>query len=170
MIALKGIIKERTPQSIYQKISLILSSYKKADDWANQTGAGLLEEKGETFTESFDDYIKRLCPLYETLHPIMRDRAATRPAVTSENGELVGGPKNNWSDDDDNDDDDDNNNHYGDEGNDNDKDNEDETSNPVTKGTLCSKQHTKGKMSKTICKKKEKVEHSLVPQECQSAY
>jgi hypothetical protein len=42
----KGVRKERTVKSVMSKLHHLTGTYRKAADWANQTGAGVLETEG----------------------------------------------------------------------------------------------------------------------------
>jgi hypothetical protein len=42
----KGVQKERTVKSVMNKLHHLTATYRKASDWANQTGAGVLETEG----------------------------------------------------------------------------------------------------------------------------
>lgn len=51
-----GVKKVRTAKAVATKINNLLSTYKKASDWANCTGAGVLEKDGK---EPFDKAVSR---------------------------------------------------------------------------------------------------------------
>jgi hypothetical protein len=55
------------------------AEYKMANDFVMNAGQGLLEE-GKYITQ----YVKKLCPFYYELHPIMADRASTKPLASFE--------------------------------------------------------------------------------------
>ena len=48
-----GVRKERTSKAVISKIDQLTQSYKKASDWANGTGAGVLTNQGREPFESF---------------------------------------------------------------------------------------------------------------------
>ena len=52
-----GVRKERTTKSVLSKIDHLIRTYKKASDWANQTGAGVLEDQGE---EPFKHAVRKI--------------------------------------------------------------------------------------------------------------
>lgn len=60
------------------KIAAIETSFKKAVDWLDHTGSGIKNE------DTIHAYVKRLCPYYYELEPIMIDRTNTRPLCTKE--------------------------------------------------------------------------------------
>lgn len=81
-IAAAGIKVKRDPKSIVSKISAIEQSYKDARNWADNTGQGVLEEDdGE---QKFWDKVKKDCPYFEELDPILKDRASVKPLATNE--------------------------------------------------------------------------------------
>ena len=53
LINSRGVRKERTNKQVINKIDHLVRQYKDASDWANQTGAGVLETQGkETFDQA----------------------------------------------------------------------------------------------------------------------
>jgi hypothetical protein len=50
------------------------ANYKKAFDFVSNTVQGLMEE-GKDITK----YVKKLCPFYYVLDPVMTSRASTKP-------------------------------------------------------------------------------------------
>ena len=77
---------ERTAESIKNKITRIMASYKDANEKMNNTGAGL---DGFEFT-SFQEYIvKQVCRFYFVLDPVLRDRPNVFPWATNESGKFT---------------------------------------------------------------------------------
>jgi hypothetical protein len=55
----KGVRKERTTKSVMNKLHHLTSTYRKAADWANQTGAGVLETEGrEPFNKAVSLFLR----------------------------------------------------------------------------------------------------------------
>jgi len=73
-IAKAGITVSRNAKSVGAKISRNEGEYKKAFDFVNNTGQGLMED-GQDIT----DIMKKMCPYFYELDPIMGSRASTRP-------------------------------------------------------------------------------------------
>jgi hypothetical protein len=70
----------RTAKNVQNKIQHIEKTFKEAHNFANsETGAGLREQDEGTFEEA----VKRYCPYYYDLLPIMQDRASSKPKATS---------------------------------------------------------------------------------------
>ena len=65
------------------KIETLEKQFRDAHDWATATGAGVRDE--ENGQASFDKVVKKKCLDYYDLKPIMQDRAASKPKVTSDN-------------------------------------------------------------------------------------
>ena len=74
-----GVKVDRNPKSVGAKLQRMEAEYKRANDFVMNTGQGLLEE-GKDITQ----YVKKLCPFYYELHPIMADRASTTPLASFE--------------------------------------------------------------------------------------
>jgi hypothetical protein len=74
-----GITVDRNPKSVGAKLQRMEAEYKCANDFVMNTGQGLLEE-GKDITQ----YVKKLCPYYYVLHPVMADRASTKPVASFE--------------------------------------------------------------------------------------
>ena len=71
----------RSPKNISNKIQHLEKSFRKAFNFQfKETGAGLLEND----PASFHTALINMCPYYEVLHPIMSDRIATAPRMTSD--------------------------------------------------------------------------------------
>jgi hypothetical protein len=62
---------------IFKKMKRLESSYRIALDWTNCTGQGVKE----TNPGGYESYVKRLCPHFYTLAPIIQDRANARCIV-----------------------------------------------------------------------------------------
>jgi hypothetical protein len=60
------------------KISEIETCYRRANDWINNTGAGV------DCQETLQNYVKKLCPYYYDVHEVFMDRASSFAAYTSE--------------------------------------------------------------------------------------
>ena len=71
----------RPPKSVKCKITGIETNWKKAHDWAGDTGQGVKESEG---IDSFEEGILRYCKYYYTLFPIMVDRCSSRPLASLE--------------------------------------------------------------------------------------
>ncbi len=74
-----GITVDGNPKSVGAKLQRMEAEYKRANDFVVNTGQGLLEE-GKDITQ----YVKKLCPFYYELHPIMADRASMIPLALFE--------------------------------------------------------------------------------------
>jgi hypothetical protein len=72
----------RTEDSVAAKIKSMESDYRKAEDWAKGTGAGVLESSGQV---TFNQEIVKFCDFYHDVHDIMSKRASSHPPVTSDN-------------------------------------------------------------------------------------
>ena len=79
----KGITTDRSVGNVCDKISSIEISFRKAIDWLDGTGAGV------TNNESLESYVKRLCPFFYELEPIMKDRASARPLCSTDDLDSV---------------------------------------------------------------------------------
>lgn len=56
----KGVRKERTAKQVINKLHHLFKTYKKASDWANLTGAGVLEMDGrEPFNQAVSPFCSR---------------------------------------------------------------------------------------------------------------
>jgi hypothetical protein len=78
----QGVKVKRDSKQVMAKITYLENSFKNAYDWANtETGAGLMEQGA---MGSFEAEVKRRCPFYNDLLPIMKDRSSAKPMVTSE--------------------------------------------------------------------------------------
>jgi len=73
-IAEAGITVARNEKSVGAKIARMEGEYKKAFDFVSNTGQGLMDD-GEDITET----VKKMCPYFYDLDPIMGTRASTRP-------------------------------------------------------------------------------------------
>jgi hypothetical protein len=73
----------RTGKSVICKIANIEERFRLAYVYANSTtGQGVLAEHGEI---TFEDSVKRRCPYYFELLPIMADRSGTEPRIINTN-------------------------------------------------------------------------------------
>ena len=75
----KGILVERSAVSVGSKIIRMEAMYKEASDWLSQTGQGVLAEGGDV-----TDAVKKRCPFFYIIDPIMCDRASIKPLALSE--------------------------------------------------------------------------------------
>ena len=73
-----GIKIERTRNAVQAKINDIESSYHRANDWINNTGAGV------ECQISLQNYVKSLCPYYYDVHETFMDRASSFAEFTNE--------------------------------------------------------------------------------------
>ena len=73
-ITKSGITVSRNDKSVGAKISRMLGEYKKTFNFVNNTGKGLMED-GQDIT----DIMKKMCPYFYVLDPIMGSRASTLP-------------------------------------------------------------------------------------------
>ena len=71
---------ERTAHSVLAKIRGIEASFRKAHDWANETGQGVLE----TDPPGFDRAVLLRCKYYFQILDIMQDRASSKALMSSE--------------------------------------------------------------------------------------
>jgi hypothetical protein len=78
------LIKEKVPDSnrtekdVENKITGLESQFRKACDWANNTGQGV-DNPGD-----FKAAVLKRCPLFDELDPIMGDRPNAKPLYTNE--------------------------------------------------------------------------------------
>jgi hypothetical protein len=78
------LIKEKNPDSeqsekdVENKITSLERQFCQASDWANNTGQGV-DNPGD-----FEAAIKKGCPLYKELEPIIGDRPNVKPLATNE--------------------------------------------------------------------------------------
>ncbi|KAJ3378319.1 hypothetical protein HDU80_002890, partial [Chytriomyces hyalinus] len=75
----------RDANAISLKIQELETSFKDAKDWLAQTGQGIMDEEGdgEETEQKISSYVKKKCPFYNQLEPIMGERASTRPFATN---------------------------------------------------------------------------------------
>ena len=73
---------DRSHKAVLAKIQAFEDAFRKAHDWANHTGQGVLEKDGKT---TFEDCVRKKFIHYFLLEPVMGDRASARPAVTTDN-------------------------------------------------------------------------------------
>lgn len=74
-IASSGIMTPRNAKDVMTKINALEQSYKSAVDWLSATAQGVTNET------SLHIAIAKRCTHYDVLHPIMADRASTRPIL-----------------------------------------------------------------------------------------
>ncbi len=66
-----GIKIERSRNAVWAKINEIESAYHHANDWINNTGAGVECEV------TLQNYVKTLCPYYYDVQEVFSDRASS---------------------------------------------------------------------------------------------
>ena len=78
-----GVTCRRDDKQVLNKISHIQKSFRETLDWAyNTTGQGLKEED----EDKWEATIRRRCPHFYDLLPIMGERASASPVIDSEKG------------------------------------------------------------------------------------
>ncbi|KAJ3130880.1 hypothetical protein HK101_004903, partial [Irineochytrium annulatum] len=70
----------RTADQVRTHIAAVENQYRRAVDWQEATVGGLMAD-GQA--ESVAAYVRKLCQHYDDLDPITRDRASTKPLVTT---------------------------------------------------------------------------------------
>ena len=71
----------RTADSVLGKIMHIESSWRKAHDWANCTGQGVIEDNPDVFEAE----VHKHCRFYYTIHDVMQDISSSKAVATMEN-------------------------------------------------------------------------------------
>ncbi len=61
-------------KAVGAKIARMEEEYKKAFNFVTNTGQGLMEEE-----KDLTEIVKKMCPYYYELDPIMGNRASTKP-------------------------------------------------------------------------------------------
>jgi hypothetical protein len=80
-----GITVARNAKAVGAKIMQMEAGYKKSFNFITNTGQGLMDE-GKDITE----YVKKMCPYYYELDPIMASRASTKPLSMFESeGDII---------------------------------------------------------------------------------
>ena len=74
---------ERNEKDVENKITSLERQFQVASDWANNTGQGV-DKPGD-----FEAAIKKRCPLFDELEPIMGDRPNAKPLATTEDDEVI---------------------------------------------------------------------------------
>ncbi|KAJ3059943.1 hypothetical protein HDU98_004038 [Podochytrium sp. JEL0797] len=80
-------IHHRTNAQVRAKISELEKSYRNAQDWISNTGQGVMEDENlseEDKRSQIRGYVRKLCPHYDLLDDLMRDRHNSRPLATNE--------------------------------------------------------------------------------------
>ncbi|KAI9336942.1 hypothetical protein BDR26DRAFT_919873, partial [Obelidium mucronatum] len=83
-------IKHRDNNMVRTKIRDLEKSFKRAVDWRANTGQGILDSSTKTEAEKEAEiklYLKKLCPFYEELEPVMGERASSQPFATNEDSD-----------------------------------------------------------------------------------
>lgn len=75
---------ERTEKDVENKIVNLERQFRQASDWVANTGQGV-DNPGD-----FEAAVKRRCPLFQELEPIMGDRPNARPLATNEDSSSDG--------------------------------------------------------------------------------
>jgi hypothetical protein len=78
LIQSAGINIERSKNAVQAKISEIEMCYHHANDWINNTRAGV------GCQETLQNCVKKLCPYYYDVHEVSMDHASSFAAYTSE--------------------------------------------------------------------------------------
>jgi hypothetical protein len=78
LIKRAGIKVEQTKNAVRAKINEIEAAYHKANDWINNTGAGV------ECQIMLQNYVKTICPYYYDVHEVFMDRASSFAQFTSE--------------------------------------------------------------------------------------
>lgn len=73
---------DRNEKDVENKITALERQFRLASDWANNTGQGV-DNPGD-----FEEAVRKRCPLFKELEPIMGDRPNAKPLATSEDAEL----------------------------------------------------------------------------------
>ena len=71
----------RTPAGVKGKISAVEIAWRKAHNWASETGKGVKENEG---IDSFEQGCLRYCRFYFILHNVMVDRSLSKAHILSE--------------------------------------------------------------------------------------
>ena len=74
----QGITTSRTAKDVMEKIQSLEKEHPAAIDWQNGTGAGV--EAG-----SVKEYVVKLCPYFDILDPIMKDKPSMQPSAKFDN-------------------------------------------------------------------------------------
>ena len=77
---------DRSAEAVVKKIQDTEGKFITAHDWANNTGQGVKERDG---MDTFEDCVRKRCPWYFELLPIVGDRSKARPRVTSRRAPYV---------------------------------------------------------------------------------
>ncbi|PLW38247.1 hypothetical protein PCASD_19197 [Puccinia coronata f. sp. avenae] len=75
-------IYQRDAKGITQRISGFQSSYKTAEDWKRNTGAGILNSDLINGVKTAEDHLCVLCQYWDMLDPIMGLRSVVKPLFT----------------------------------------------------------------------------------------
>ncbi|KAG0608352.1 hypothetical protein M758_8G099100 [Ceratodon purpureus] len=76
----------KTADQILNKMRYIEDKYKDAKDFLNNTGEGLTTEDEKRAITSIDAKLKKLCPFYDAINPIMKDSVSITPPYVGESG------------------------------------------------------------------------------------
>ncbi|KAJ3223679.1 hypothetical protein HDU78_011237 [Chytriomyces hyalinus] len=85
-IASRG-IRGRTGPAVKAKVSQLESDYRNACDWRAGTGNGIMEDitlDPQTRVTQVEAHVRKLCPHYDLVHPVLMDRPSSRPLLTSD--------------------------------------------------------------------------------------
>ena len=80
-IATAGVRKKRTGKDVKNYIGRKVDSWKRANEWASNTGQGILDAGDH---KQFKDAVLAKCPHYYVMEPILGARAGVRPIMNSD--------------------------------------------------------------------------------------
>ena len=83
-----GVRNPRDGPSVRAKIGRMEAAFKKAHDWAGNTGVGVLESEGD---DSFNAALLRYCPQYFILLPLMANRSSINAGMGLRGSGLLAG-------------------------------------------------------------------------------
>ncbi|KAL9939200.1 hypothetical protein V8E36_002013 [Tilletia maclaganii] len=96
LISSAGTKCARTADSVSDKITRVIAQFNELDRWLGETGQGLLdaaaaEEDPVSATAkaeaNIQSWMNKTCPFYETLLPVLVDRASVRPRISFGTGD-----------------------------------------------------------------------------------
>jgi len=73
-------LSERDHAGVFSKWTAMEDCWRTTNDWVNNTGVGVLADKGH---DTFEACVLKRCPFYRDIEEIMIDRAGSNPAVTN---------------------------------------------------------------------------------------
>ncbi|KAL9937240.1 hypothetical protein V8E36_003649 [Tilletia maclaganii] len=98
LIAQAGTKASRSVACISDKITRVVTQFNELELWLSETGQGLLDtaqaepeskrpEAVAAAETSIKRWIEKTCPFYETLLPVLKDRASVRPGISFGTGD-----------------------------------------------------------------------------------